>query len=176
MARKRSERVSAARVALQFGWRRVIGGNDRPSVRASIEGLKEHLGVDGGEIDVAKAAFSAGLISRQRMRGVVPEGALDAMIGRSAPTAAFVADGRAVRDFYKSKEWRQLAYKAKLRDGRRCMCCGARPEDGARIVSDHVMPIRTHWHLRLDPENIQTLCDDCNLGKGSWDQTRFAAE
>jgi hypothetical protein len=30
------------------------------------------------------------------------------------------------------------------------------------------------WHARrLDPNNLQVLCNDCNMGKGSWDQTDF---
>lgn len=83
---------------------------------------------------------------------------------------------KAVSDFYQTKAWRSLAYRCKLRDGRKCMCCGATPEDGVRIVSDHIKPVRLRWDLRLDPNNIQTLCDDCNLGKGSIDQTDFTVE
>lgn len=172
-SKKNNTAIRLSRVALQFGWRKVIGGKDRPSVRASFDGLRRHLNVDGNESDVAKAAFAAGLISRRRMRGVLGDDAMDALVGMSQPKADTVISWGKVSEFYKSKEWRQLAYKCKLRDGRRCMCCGATPDSGARIVSDHVMPLRTHWHLRLDPMNIQTLCDECNLGKGSWDQTRF---
>lgn len=83
---------------------------------------------------------------------------------------------KSVSDFYQTKAWKALAYRCKLRDGRKCMCCGATPEDGARIVSDHIKPVRLRWDLRLDPNNIQTLCDDCNLGKGSTDQTDFTLE
>jgi hypothetical protein len=28
-------------------------------------------------------------------------------------------------------------------------------------------PIKTHWHLRLDKNNLQILCQDCNKFKGS---------
>lgn len=73
--------------------------------------------------------------------------------------------------FYASKKWRVLSYKAKLKHGRQCQCCGARAEDGVLIVSDHIKPIRFFWNLRLDIENVQVLCQPCNLGKGSWDKT-----
>lgn len=72
-----------------------------------------------------------------------------------------------VAAFYRSPEWARLAYQAKIAHGRRCMCCGATPEDGARIVTDHVEPIRKAWRRRLDPSNLQILCDRCNRGKGS---------
>lgn len=88
-------------------------------------------------------------------------------------TSAGLLPAHVVSEFYQTPAWRRLAYQCKKRDGRRCMCCGATPEDGVRIVSDHIVPIRLRWDLRLDPTNIQTLCDDCNLGKGSLDHTDF---
>lgn len=39
------------------------------------------------------------------------------------------------------------------------------------MVVDHIKPIRKHWHLRLDSNNLQILCDDCNMGKGSRGET-----
>jgi 5-methylcytosine-specific restriction endonuclease McrA len=39
------------------------------------------------------------------------------------------------------------------------------------VVVDHIRPIRHHWELRLDINNLQLLCDDCNKGKGSTDET-----
>lgn len=76
-----------------------------------------------------------------------------------------------LRAFYVSVAWRRLAYRIKLERGAVCECCGARAEDGARIVTDHIRPVRFYWHLRLTETNVQNLCDDCNIGKGSWDTT-----
>lgn len=51
-------------------------------------------------------------------------------------------------------------------------CCGATPRhltlggQPVRLVVDHIRPLGTHWHLRLEAENLQVLCDDCNMGKG----------
>lgn len=38
---------------------------------------------------------------------------------------------------------------------------------------DHIKPVRKYWHLRLDPDNLQVLCADCNRAKGNWDETDF---
>lgn len=173
--KKRDLRHRAAKIACQYAARKVSGGSDLPTMSAAHLALQDKFGVSGDELLIAKLAFSKGLISRARMKklALFSDQELDALVGRSrAPYHAQISEAQ-IQSFYTSREWRQLAYKMKLRDGRRCHCCGATPSDGARIVSDHVMPIRSHWHLRLDPGNVQTLCDECNLGKGSWDSTRF---
>ena len=53
----------------------------------------------------------------------------------------------------------------------RCQACGARKSDGVKLVVDHIKPVRHYWHLRFAGDNLQVLCEPCNLGKGSWDQT-----
>ena len=70
-------------------------------------------------------------------------------------------------EFYKSREWKELRYAALKKYGARCMCCGTTPGYGARIVVDHIKPVRTHGHLRLAISNLQILCNTCNRGKGS---------
>lgn len=78
---------------------------------------------------------------------------------------------RKISEFYASWEWKRLRYDFIKDKQRRCECCGASPTDGIRIVVDHIKPIRRFWHLRLDRMNLQMLCDDCNMGKGSRDET-----
>lgn len=80
-------------------------------------------------------------------------------------------------EFYRSWDWSTLRTKTIKKFGRVCMCCGAVPGDltvgggRVRIVVDHIKPIHHHWYLRLDPENLQVLCNECNMGKGAWDET-----
>lgn len=76
-----------------------------------------------------------------------------------------------IEAFYDSWEWKKVRYEFLKGRERRCLCCGAGPEHGVRVVVDHIKPIRHHWDLRLDPNNLQVLCDDCNKGKGSCDET-----
>ena len=81
-----------------------------------------------------------------------------------------------IRDFYRSWEWDTARFKAIKRfkkPGWRCRCCNHRQDDGARIVIDHIKPIRWYWNLRTDQNNLQPLCHRCNRGKGSWDETDF---
>ncbi len=72
--------------------------------------------------------------------------------------------------FYASWDWKEARYSALRRYGPKCQCCGATPKN-ARIVVDHIKPIRLFWKLRLDQGNLQILCEDCNMGKSYKDQT-----
>ncbi len=76
-----------------------------------------------------------------------------------------------IKEFYASWEWKEARYQVLKARGRLCECCGAGPSTGAVIVVDHVKPLRKYWHLRTDKSNLQVLCNDCNMGKGSWDET-----
>lgn len=76
--------------------------------------------------------------------------------------------------FLSSWEWRTLRYKILQKYGRRCMCCGASPDDGETVIHvDHIKPRSSHPDLALDEENLQILCGVCNQGKGAWDETDF---
>jgi 5-methylcytosine-specific restriction endonuclease McrA len=81
--------------------------------------------------------------------------------------------------FYKSWDWRELRMQVLKMQGRICQCCGATPAakdmagNPVRLCVDHIKPLSKFWHLRLDRSNLQILCDECNQGKGNWDQTDF---
>ena len=74
--------------------------------------------------------------------------------------------------FYESREWRALRYKALIQHGRQCQCCGAKPPQIILHV-DHIKPRSIHPELELDIDNLQILCEDCNLGKSNKDDTDF---
>lgn len=73
--------------------------------------------------------------------------------------------------FYKSLKWRQLRYLVLKNVDGRCQCCGASAGDGVRIHVDHIKPRKTHPELSLCIDNVQVMCEECNIGKGSWDST-----
>lgn len=73
--------------------------------------------------------------------------------------------------FLRSYAWRQVRMKVLKRDGAKCACCGATPATGAVMNVDHIKPRRHFPDLALDERNLQVLCDECNHGKGNWDDT-----
>lgn len=75
--------------------------------------------------------------------------------------------------FYSSDDWRRLRYRILTFHGRRCQCCGATADQGATIQVDHIIPLSVDWSSRLDRDNLQVLCLDCNLGKSNKSQEDF---
>lgn len=72
--------------------------------------------------------------------------------------------------FFVSRSWRELRYKALIKHGKKCQCCGAKPP-AIILHVDHVKPRSKFPELELDINNLQILCEQCNMGKGAWDQT-----
>ncbi len=71
--------------------------------------------------------------------------------------------------FYCSHKWRRLRVDALEANRQRygmlaCECCGM--VDVGSFHVDHIYPRSTHPDLALDPDNLQVLCDACNIGKG----------
>lgn len=52
-----------------------------------------------------------------------------------------------------------------MKDGAKCKLCGATPQDGARLHVDHIIP----WSKGGETvyENLQILCETCNIGKSN---------
>lgn len=78
--------------------------------------------------------------------------------------------------FYESREWRELRYRALVKNGGACQACGATAKDGARIHVDHIKPRSLFPKLELEISNLQVLCEDCNLGKSNKDTTDWRTE
>ena len=62
--------------------------------------------------------------------------------------------------------WR-MRHLIMKRDNFRCVACGASPANDLKIVLhiDHIVP--TSLGGTSDEENLQTLCERCNIGKGN---------
>jgi len=77
-------------------------------------------------------------------------------------------------DFYRSREWRELRYQVFMKYDRKCMCCGATPENNNIVIHvDHIKPRSKYPGLELDINNMQVLCEDCNLGKSNISNADF---
>ena len=70
---------------------------------------------------------------------------------------------RKVRKTSRNINWRLRALVL-MRDQARCCLCGASPGTGAILHVDHVKPWSKGGETTL--ENLQILCDRCNIGKG----------
>lgn len=102
-----------------------------------------------------------------------PSGRTMQKIRKAAKAAHFAKHGNDVDSdaFLFSFEWRKLRMVALKEHGARCQCCGVTAADGVRIHVDHIKPRRLFPELALSLENLQVLCEECNHGKGSWDDT-----
>lgn len=78
--------------------------------------------------------------------------------------------------FFRSRAWKELRYKALIAYGRRCLCCGVTPEDGAVLHVDHIKPRSKYPEQQLNLKNLQVLCKDCNIGKSNKDDTDFRTQ
>lgn len=74
--------------------------------------------------------------------------------------------------FYASSKWRELRYKALVINGTKCQCCGSMPPNVVLHV-DHIKPRSLRPDLELELNNLQILCEACNLGKMNRDDTDF---
>lgn len=77
------------------------------------------------------------------------------------------------KDFYTTQEWRELRYEALKKCGRKCQSCGRTPPYVILHV-DHIKPKSLYPELCLTLENLQIMCEDCNLGKGASDQINWS--
>lgn len=78
-------------------------------------------------------------------------------------------------EFYASRAWRELRYQALARWGAVCQACGVTRRAGVRIHVDHIKPRSIYPELALQLDNLQVLCEDCNLGKSNRDETDWRA-
>lgn len=72
------------------------------------------------------------------------------------------------KDFYQTRQWRELRYKVLVKYGKTCQCCG---EKSGYIHVDHILPRSLHPSKELDENNLQVLCEACNIGKTNRDTT-----
>lgn len=74
-------------------------------------------------------------------------------------------DRRMANDAEHAKVTRAMRYDVLRRDGFRCVRCGRGREDGVKLHVDHIVPVSRGGKSTMD--NLQTLCEDCNCGKGN---------
>lgn len=81
------------------------------------------------------------------------------------------ADRLQSADFYDSREWQELRYRALKKNNGACQCCGHRGDSTNPLQVDHIRPRSVYPGLALEISNLQVLCRTCNMGKGNKDIT-----
>jgi len=78
-------------------------------------------------------------------------------------------NGKLINDlnFYNTREWIAVRYQALRLSEHRCLSCGSSPNDGIRLHVDHIKPRSVRPDLSLNINNLQVLCEQCNLGKSN---------
>ena len=116
-----------------------------------------------------KAAKIAKRAEARLIAGVNKNTAINSCVKAAASYGSKTYGGN--RDFYKSREWQEVRCIALRRHGASCQCCGATRKDGKVIHVDHIKPRSKFPSLALDIDNLQILCEDCNMGKSNKDAT-----
>lgn len=70
-------------------------------------------------------------------------------------------------EFCRTREWMSARQQTLMRYGPVCQCCGADRASGTIMQVDHIKPRSRFPALELDLENLQVLCRECNIGKGT---------
>jgi len=78
------------------------------------------------------------------------------------------------QDFYSSQQWRTLRVRVMEKYECKCMMCGRSPKaHGVVIHVDHIKPRSRYPSLSLCFDNLQLLCEDCNIGKSNRYKTDY---
>lgn len=64
-----------------------------------------------------------------------------------------------------------LRFKVLERDKGKCKLCGRSPKEGIKLHVDHIDPFSKGGLTIL--ENLQTLCDECNIGKSNKSSRKY---
>ena len=67
-----------------------------------------------------------------------------------------------IQKFYNSKEWRRMRDKVMAKSNGLCVICWAMGVIKNAVAVHHIRKLRTHFHLRLDEDNLIAVCDSCH--------------
>jgi len=123
-------------------------------------------------VDEAAAERSRNHPTKHRPKRIKPRKAqmLERKLARK-PSKANVVKFKGEVPFYETDAWKRLRYEVLRKYGARCQCCGRTRHDNVVIHVDHIKPRSRYPHLELDINNLQVLCEPCNMGKSASDLT-----
>lgn len=131
-----------------------------------------HKGIDKSSFDIILHE----MLTRKRelsRKVIVPTGLIaEDKMDFIRKAANISADSVAFqKDFYKSKEWKDLSRRFKAEHRLECnnpRCDAAHPRVAVKeFHADHIKPRSKYPELALSYDNLQILCAECNLKKGN---------
>lgn len=143
--------------------------SDDPTHLEIITVAREHLGVKSKSEPKSISALNGAYAHLMQVAFYPEKNSSGYVIHK--PVREKVTDKRDIEGFYKTYSWRNLRYKTVKASNGKCAACGRDPSDGIKLNVDHIKPVKRYWDLRLSPDNLQVLCNECNHGKASWDET-----
>lgn len=70
-------------------------------------------------------------------------------------------------EFYNTWEWRDLRWQVLTASNGKCKACNRGKDNGIILHVDHIKPRSKFPALELVFDNLQVLCEDCNIGKSN---------
>ena len=78
---------------------------------------------------------------------------------------AFTNNSQASTEYQRSLVTPKVRSRILKRDGYKCTQCGRTADDGMKLVVDHIVPVSKGGETK--DSNLQTLCFECDKGKGN---------
>lgn len=181
----RGKGEAGGKAVLARGWREWLKAffrrmGAKSDTKSMARWGRKHYGVDAGNDKKAIKQLAVILMGKQRQGAFKPVTTVRWKKVKSCETTVVMPGNGGTRQkkrskkfdsFYDSWEWKKLRYQVLKKHGAKCMLCGRTPDDGAKICVDHIKPRALFPELELEESNLQVLCNDCNMGKGRWDES-----
>lgn len=90
------------------------------------------------------------------------------------------AHWRRARKFYASPAWQRMRRRILARDMDSCQPCFRRRRLEPATEVHHLVSLREDWDRRLDPDNLEAICEDCHRAatqaerRRQWERRRAA--
>ena len=166
----RTDKRSNGRLVMRR-WKKIFKGRTGKgvSIKRKAHEIIDHF---GGSVRIGATKTELIEIAATCVRGKFPSACAPAHTPE--PIKSGSRNGKS-KSFYSTWDWKKLRYEALKIHGTRCQCCGWQPgdTDHGHLVVDHIKPRSKFPALQLDLNNLQVLCNDCNMGKSNIHEDDF---
>ena len=76
-------------------------------------------------------------------------------------------------EFYKSVAWLKVRQQRLIKDKGLCQDCLEKKKISMATEVDHIIPVKVRWDLRLNLDNLRSLCHRCHMKKTAEDKKKY---